>query len=92
MIRRSGFSAIAAVSALVPASVLQFGSRNLERIAERGRLLTPDRGPGLGDIEAHGDRDEDHFLAFDPAEIIGAAHLIEAGVFSVRRRVPERPV
>ena len=63
---------------------------DLERIAERGRLLTPDRRPGLGDVEAHRDRDEDHLLALDPAEIVAAADLIEAGIVGQRRRIGER--
>jgi hypothetical protein len=63
---------------------------DLEGIAERGRLLAPDRRPGLGDVEAHRDRDEDDLLALDPAEIVAAADLIEAGILGQRRLIGER--
>ena len=63
---------------------------DLEGVAERGRLLAPDRRPGFGDVEAHRDRDEDDLLALDPGEIVAAADLVEAGILGERRLVCER--
>ena len=61
------------------------GVADLEAVAEIGGLLLHDRRPALGEIEAHGERHEDHLLAFQPFVIGVALHLVVEALLVLRR-------
>ncbi|WP_461331044.1 hypothetical protein [Bradyrhizobium diazoefficiens] len=70
----------------MPASVFMVGIANFERKAIALSMPLPYRHPGLVEVEALGDRNEDHLLALEGLQICLSADLLHLGADARRCR------